>query len=39
MKLKCPYCGSHRIQTVGGENGNPFDDTPKKQSVLIEAEL
>ena len=25
MKMKCPYCGSHRTETVGGENGNPFE--------------
>ena len=30
MKLKCPYCGSHRTGTVGGDNGNPFDRRPEK---------
>ena len=34
MKLKCPYCGSHRTQTVGGENGNPFDRRPEKTVCL-----
>ena len=34
MKLKCPYCGSHRIQTVGGDNGNPFDKRPEKTVCL-----
>ena len=34
MKLKCPYCSSHRIQTVGGENGNPFGRRPEKTVCL-----
>ena len=34
MKLKCPYCGSHRTQTVGGENGNPFDRRSEKTVCL-----
>ena len=34
MKLKCPYCGSNRTQTVGGENGNPFDRRPEKTVCL-----
>ena len=34
MKLKCPYCGSHRTQTVGGDNGNPFDRRPEKTICL-----
>ena len=34
MKLKCPYCGSHRIQTMCGDNGNPFDRRPKKTVCL-----
>ena len=34
MKLKCPYCGSHRAHTVGGENGNPFDRRPEKTVCL-----
>lgn len=38
MKLKCPYCGSHRTQNVGGENGDPFDRRPEKMSALIAAE-
>ena len=31
---KCPYCGSHRTQTVGGENGNPFDRRLEKTVCL-----
>ena len=34
MKLKCPYCGSYRTQTVGGDNGNPFDRRPEKAVCL-----
>ncbi len=34
MKLKCPYCGSHRTQTVGGDNGNPFDRRSEKTVCL-----
>ena len=34
MKLKCPYCGSHRTGTVGGDNGNPFDRRPEKTVCL-----
>ena len=34
MKLKCPYCGSHRTGAVGGENGNPFDRRPEKSVCL-----
>ena len=34
MKLKCPYCDSHRIQTVGGDNGDPFDRRPEKTVCL-----
>lgn len=32
--LKCPYCGSHRLQTTGGEYGNPFDRRPEKTICL-----
>lgn len=34
MKMKCLYCGSHHTQTVGGENGNPFDRRPEKTVCL-----
>lgn len=34
MKLKCPYCGSYRTQTVGDNNGNPFDRRPEKTVCL-----
>ena len=34
MKLKCPYCGSYRTQTVGGDNGNPFNRRPEKAVYL-----
>ena len=30
--LKCPYCGSSRLQTTGGKNGNPFD---RRQEITI----
>lgn len=30
MKFICPYCGSSRVETTGGENGNPFDRRSKK---------
>ncbi|MGN0551048.1 MAG: hypothetical protein ACI4I4_04305 [Acutalibacteraceae bacterium] len=30
MKFICPYCGSSRVETTGGENGNPFDRRPQK---------
>lgn len=28
--LKCPYCGSFNLKTIGGENGNPFDRRQEK---------
>ena len=34
MKLKCPFCGSYRTNTVGGENGNPFDRRPENTVCL-----
>ena len=32
--LKCPYCGSCRTESVGGENGNPFDRRKEKTICL-----
>lgn len=32
--LKCPYCGSSRLQTTGGRNGNPFERTHEKTICL-----
>ena len=32
--LKCPYCGSTRLEAVGGENGDPFDRKPRKTVCL-----
>ena len=32
--LKCPYCGSCRTESVGGENGNPFDRRQEKTICL-----
>ena len=32
--LKCPYCGSHRLETVGGDYGNPFDRRKEKTICL-----
>ena len=32
--LKCPYCGSNRLQTTGGENGNPSRRRPEKTVCL-----
>ncbi len=32
--ITCPYCGSGRIKTVGGMNGNPFDQTTEKTVCL-----
>lgn len=34
IHLKCPFCGSHRIKTVGGENGDPFNRSPEKTVCL-----
>lgn len=32
--LKCPYCSSCRTESVGGENGNPFDRRKEKTICL-----
>ena len=32
--LKCPYCGSSRLQTTGGDIGNPFDRRQEKTICL-----
>ena len=33
-RLKCPYCGSSRLQTTGGDYGNPFDRRKEKTICL-----
>ena len=33
-RLKCPYCGSSRLQTTGGYTGNPFDRRKEKTICL-----
>ena len=32
--LKCTYCGSSRLQTAGGDIGNPFDRRKEKTICL-----
>ena len=32
--LTCRYCGSHRLETVGGDYGNPFDRRKEKTICL-----
>ena len=32
--LTCPYCGSSRLQKVGGESGDPFDRRKEKTICL-----
>ena len=32
--LTCPFCNSPRLETVGGENGNPFDRKGEKTICL-----
>lgn len=32
--MKCPFCGSSRLQTSGGESGDPFDRRPQKTVCL-----
>ena len=36
MKLKCPYCGSHRTETVGGPDGNPFNGKRQEKTVCLD---
>ena len=33
-RLKCPYCGSSRLETTGGYTGNPFDRRKEKTICL-----
>lgn len=30
----CPFCGSHRIETIGGDYGNPFDRREEKKICM-----
>lgn len=32
--LICPFCGSHRIETIGGDYGNPFDRRKEKKICM-----
>lgn len=32
--IKCPFCGSNRLQTTSGKTGNPFDRRPEKTVCL-----
>lgn len=32
--LTCPFCGSHRIETIGGDYGNPFDRREEKEICM-----
>ena len=32
--LTCPFCGSHRIETMGGDYGNPFDRRKEKKICM-----
>ena len=32
--LTCPFCGSHRIETIGGDYGNPFDRRKEKKICM-----
>ena len=34
IHIKCPFCGSHRTKTFGGENGDPFQRSPQKTVCL-----
>lgn len=34
MKIKCPFCGSHRVVTEEGESGDPFDRRSDKTVCL-----
>lgn len=36
MRLKCPYCGSHRTKTVGGPDGNPFNGKRREKILCLD---
>ena len=36
MKRKCPYCGSYRVEILGGADGNPYHETRKESAVCAD---
>lgn len=32
--MLCPFCGSYRLQLIGGNAGDPFELSPKKVICL-----
>ena len=36
MNLKCPLCGSHRLKTVDGADGNPYHEKNLEKTVCLD---
>lgn len=36
MKHKCPLCGSHRLKTADGADGNPYHKNRSEKTVCLD---